>query len=109
VSADKLSALQKFYPTAEALMEGGQLMAHLPGMKIDTPGGTLEINALLCPHEHSGYRTRLFFDRQIGSPRPLNWTSHSLGGKSWWTWSWQDVGAELPWIEMLANHLRAFR
>jgi hypothetical protein len=64
---------------------------------------------LILVNVRSVYRTRLFVDRQIAAPNAKNWTPHSLCGRSWWACSWQDVGADLPWINMLANHLRAFR
>ncbi len=109
MSAEKFCALKKFYPAAEAFSEAGQTVVHIPGMKVQTPAGEVEFNALLCPHEHSGYRTRLFTDRQVAAPNAKNWNAHTLCGKTWWTCSWQDVEASLPWIEIVANHLRAFR
>lgn len=109
MSADKLSLLKKFFPTAEPFPEGGQLGAYLPGIKVDTPTGPMELNAILYPHPHTGYETRLFTDRQIAAPNAKNWTAHTLGGRTWWACSWSGVAANLPWIEILANHLRAFR
>jgi len=110
VSAEKLAALQLFYPTAELLTEGGQIVVFLPGLTVETPQGLVETDALLLPSLHStGYTTRLFLARQIEAPSAKNWTSHSLCGRSWWACSWQGVGADLPWIDMIANHLRAFR
>jgi len=109
VSAEKLAALQRYYPSAQLLAEGGQSVVFLPGLKVDAPEGQIEFDGLLHPQPHTGYSTRLFITRTITAPLAQNWTAHSLCGKSWWACSWQNVGAELPWIDMLANHLRAFR
>lgn len=109
MSMDKFNALKKFFSFAEALTEAGQVVVHLPGLKVETPAGLVELNALLVPFEHTGYRTRLFTDKQISAPNAKNWSAHTVCGKSWWVCSWNDVAADLPWIDILANHLRAFR
>lgn len=109
MSADKLNELRKFFPAAEPFQEGGQLAAYLPSVKVDTPNGVVEFDAVLFPHFHSGYLTRLFTDRQISAPNAKHWTPHTLGGRTWWACSWQGIEGGLPWIDMLANHLRAFR
>lgn len=109
MSAAQLSVLQAVVPSAEAFQEGGRLLAFLPGLKVETLGGTVVCDALLHPHEHSGYQTRLFLDRQIPGGSANNWTAHSLGGRTWWACSWQGVEAALPWVQILMNHLRAFR
>ena len=109
MSMDKFYALQKFFPSAQALTEAGQLVAYLPCLKVVTLEGVMELDALLVPFEHSGYRTRLFTEKQILSQNAKNWTAHTVCGKSWWVCSWNEVPSALPWIDILANHLRAFR
>lgn len=83
--------------------------AFLPGLEVQTPSGALQVDALLYPYAHSGYTTRLFVDRQIPAPNAKNWNSFTLGGRTWFACSWQDVQASLSWVEILAGHLRAFR
>jgi len=39
----------------------------------------------------------------------LNWTCHQIFGRSWYTWSWNNVPANLRPAEILAGHLRAFQ
>lgn len=109
MSGEKFNALKKFYPAAQAILEGGRTIVSLPGLKVQTPNGVVELDAMLCPHEHSGYETRLFVDKQLSAPNAKNWTAHVVGGKTWWACSWREVAAGLPWIEIMANHLRAFR
>ena len=107
-----LTALRKLCPAAELWSEGGRPVVFLPGLRIYVRGGRTEVrDALLCPWEHSGgYSTRLFLSAAIdGVPEAKNWTSHNLQGRPWTVCSWNGVPADLPWIEILANHLRAFR
>lgn len=105
---EELDRIQAIYPDAVALFEGSQTFAHIPTLVIATKSGPVERAALLCPHEHSGYKTRLFLDSVV--PGPLaNWTEHTLFTRKWYTWSWNNILADQPWTSILANHLAAFR
>lgn len=100
--------IKAVYEDASALEQGGKMFVHLPGLVIATKSGSITRDALLCPYEHSGYRTRLFLDRIV--PGGLaNWTEHSLFTRKWVTWSWNYIVAEQAWTSILANHLAAFR
>lgn len=66
------------------------------------------MQALMCPAARDGYATRLFLEDQI-SNRGQNWKTHTIRGRSWWAFSWNDVPANLPWLEIFANHLRALQ
>jgi hypothetical protein len=109
MSESKLQALRKFFPKAQAFSDGGVVAAYLPGLAVETPSGTVEVDALLYPQAHSSYSTRLFTDREISAPNAKNWKSFTLGGRTWFACSWQGVEESLPWVEMLAAHMRAFR
>jgi len=105
---DQFDRIQAIYPDAAALVEGGRTFVHLPQLVIATRAGPVTRDALLCPHEHSGYKTRLFLDAAV--PGHLaNWTQHNLFTRTWFTWSWNYIVAEQPWTSILANHLAAFR
>lgn len=104
----ELARIRTIYPEAELLEAGGQYYVHLRELPIATPKGVVKRDALLCPHEHSGYRTRLFLSDTVPS-KVANWTQHSLFTRSWVTWSWQNVQANQPWTTILANHLAALR
>jgi hypothetical protein len=104
----ELEAIRRFYPAMEVWPEGGQQLPYLPHLQIQSSAGLIAVDALLYPYQHGGYTTRLFFDKQINAPGVNNWTAHPLCGRQWWTWSWNNVPATLPWLQILANHLRAF-
>jgi len=65
--------------------------------------------ALLWPKPRDNYPTRLFVERQLVAPQANNWKSFVICTRTWWASSWHGVPESLPWIEMIANHLRAFK
>lgn len=105
---EQVERIRAIYPDASALVEGGLTYVHLPAITIATRGGAIERAALLCPHAHGGYMTRLFLNAKV--PGNLaNWTEHMLFTRKWHSWSWNYVIADQPWTAILANHLAAFR
>ena len=90
------------------LTEGGKLFVYLPTLRFPSGGKTVELDGLLCPQEHTGYTTRHFLS-QIVPGRGANWSSHCILGRTWYTWSWQGISAQLRPAEILAEHLRALR
>jgi len=101
--------LKVLFPGAELLQEGGLFGAFIPKLAIETPCGVVTADVLLYPNSHSGYQSRLFVERQLDGSKAQNWTSHSVVGRAWWACSWQGIDPHLPWLDILANHLRAFR
>jgi hypothetical protein len=103
-----LTALQVLYPAATLHTEGGKPVALMPDAKFRVGGKTEQMALLLVPFEHSGYATRLFFERKLeGVGLSQNWTEHTVLSRKWWAPSWKDVAASLPWTSMLGAHLRA--
>lgn len=107
-SLDGRSALEAAYPDARLLTEAGITYVYIPKLKFETGGSTMEMEALLCPQQHGGYTTRLFLSHQVPG-RGGNWSTFGILGKQWHTWSWNNVSANRPWLEILANHLCALR
>jgi hypothetical protein len=91
-----------------AMTEGGTRYIYLPQLKFVAAGIQRESDALLCPGPHNGYTTRLFLSAPIPE-RGANWSQWQIFGRTWHTWSWQNVPANLPMIQMLLEHLRALR
>lgn len=88
--------------------EGNVGLIYLPAQAIEVAGQGQVVDLLLCPAEHSGYQTRLFFDRPFPQ-RAANWTVHTLLGRSWHTFSWNGVAANQPWEQILLAHLAVLR
>lgn len=108
-AAAELVRLQALCPAAELWTEGGKPVPFLPGLSFQTPGGRQTRDALLWPWPRDGYLTRLFVSEVITAPEAKNWNPFNIQGRTWFACSWQGVVDSLPWIEILANHLRAFR
>lgn len=109
-AAAEIVKLRSVCRDAELWTEGGQPAAFLPGLTITKPGkGSMQVDALLWPHMRDGYTTRLYLSQQIPWSIGGQWTCCVVQGRTWHACSWNNVPANLPWIEILANHLRAFQ
>jgi len=103
---DQLEELRRLCPGAQELPQGGTEYIFLPALKHPCAPGTLD--ALLCPQQHSGYPTRLFLSAPI-TGKGANWSTHTILGRTWHTWSWNHVSSDQRLAEILAQHLRALR
>ena len=102
----QLARLQRIHRSTHLLKEGGNPVALLPGFAFRAAGRIDTMDLLLVPWNHSGYMTRLFFERAL-THRGQNWRSHRVVERTWWTPSYSDVASTLPWHEMLCAHLRS--
>jgi hypothetical protein len=105
-AAKEFAKLKMMHPDAALLKEGGQPVAFLPGFAFTIAGQPCKMDLLLVPFHHSGYITRLFFERKLDG-RAGNWNPHRVIERNWWAPSWNHVPADLPWTKMLTAHLRA--
>ena len=105
-SGNEFVRLKTMHGLAVLLKEGGKPVALLPAFNFIAAGRTETMDLLLVPFEHSGYVTRLFFERKIDG-RGNNWSSHRVVDRNWWAPSWNHVPANLSWLTMLCAHLRA--
>jgi len=92
----------------QVFSENGLDLILLPNLTLTVSGQTRRMDALLCPGPHAGYSTRLFLAAAIPE-KPLNWQTAVILGKTWHTWSWQGVPANLPLMTILVGHLAALR
>jgi hypothetical protein len=105
-AADQIADIQTLHPDAVLLKEGGQPVALLPAFGFTAGDKVHTMDLLLVPFAHSGYVTRLFFERQIAG-RGANWKSYRVVERPWWAPSWNHVPASLGWRQMLLAHLGA--
>lgn len=105
-AAKEFQNLKAMHPGAVLLKEGGQPVPMLPAFAFTAGDQAYKMDLLLVPFAHSGYVTRLFFERKIEG-RGANWNQHRLIERNWWAPSWNHVPASLPWTRMLSAHLRA--
>jgi hypothetical protein len=115
VSQDpSLDALKALCPGATPYTEASYRYVFLPKLKVRVGNDTRELDALLCLCAHSGYPTRLFLeqqlaDRQMIGAHAANWTHHVILGRSWYSWSWTGVSADLPAVQVLLAHMKALK
>jgi hypothetical protein len=101
-----MNELRAIAPGAQEMSEAGITYIHLPTLKLPCAPGDVE--ALLCTQQHGGYTTRLFLS-QPASGKGTNWSPHQIFGKTWHTWSWNNVPANIRPAEILRCHLDAFQ
>ena len=104
---EHLSELQFVCEGAREICEGVQVYIHLAALKLPDGCNLKEVEALLCVSPHSGYPTRLFLAQPAG--RGANPSTHCILGRTWHTWSWNNVPNTLRPVEILVEHLRGLR
>jgi len=109
VDADvEFAGMRSMHSTASLHTENSVAVVVLPDFKFRVGEGTVQMTLLLYPAGHSGYTTRLFFERSLeGAGQSRNWTPHTVLGRTWWAPSWNNVVPNQPWTSMLCAHLRA--
>lgn len=105
----ELGRLRRLCPDAQLMTEGGQTVVHLPKVQFQAGAARVTRDLLLWPSARDGYSTRLFLSDQVHGSVARAWTAFNLCAGTWWAVSWQGVPDNLPWIEIMASHLRAFQ
>ncbi|TAJ64654.1 hypothetical protein [Brevundimonas sp.] len=105
----ELQRLRELAPAAEIWTEGGQAVAFLPDVEFRVGKETATRDLLLWPRDRDSYNSRLFLSEPVTAANAKNWKTFGIFGRTWHACSWQGVPNTLPWIEILANHLRAFQ
>jgi hypothetical protein len=103
---EHFAAIKAEFSRAVLLTEGGLPAVYLPSTTFRAAGSNATMDLLLFPSQHSGYATRLFFERPIRE-RSQNWAQHCVVARTWWAPSFQGVAATLSWPAMVFAHLRA--
>jgi len=113
LAEEQLNALLDLCDEVSVLKDGTSVFVHMKNLRYTCGGTPLTMNALLSPQEHSGYATRLFFERKhdfaLADGNPPNWQVQVVLGTTWHTWSWKDVPANQELIGIVAGHLKAFK
>lgn len=96
-------------PRAALLQDGPLTCVLLPETRLTTAAGTEVMDTVLCPMGQGSYTTRLLLDRQVATRQPINWCQVLLLGRTWWTWSWNNIPAGQPWLQIFAEHARVLK
>jgi len=109
-SAEELDGLQPLCAGAKVMTESDSVYIFLPALKLPIGCSPREVDALLrLKSPLVDYPTRLFFHVQVTCPKHLNWNSPNVSilQRNWFAYSWRDIPADRPPIELVAEHLRA--
>ena len=108
IQENQMETLVSLCPEVAVMPDAGVNYIYLPKLKIKSVNIVHTVDALLCPTKHSGYTTRLFLSERI-SGRGKNWSTHSILGRTWHTWSWNNVPETLSPTQILSAHMRALQ
>lgn len=106
---NELASLRDLSPQASVVRDGPVECVLLPQAHLTTAAGTVVMDTVLCPTGQGSYTTRLLLERQVTTKQTLNWCQVSLLGRTWWTWSWNNIPAGQPWLKIFAEHARLLR
>lgn len=109
---DEIAELKRCHPNLTLAEEGGKVYLRIEGLTLPEGCQPSSVTALLCPSEHSGYSSRLFFDRQITHKGPgTNWNASGVVilGQPWWAVSWKIHPENKRLLGKLQGHLAAFK
>ena len=98
--------LRWLHKSAKLIREGDNPVVLLPQFAFRSDKHDVRMDLLLHPAAHSGYPTRLFFERKL-KEWVGNWSQHYVVDRQWWARSWKDIGTDMEWPSMLCAHLRA--
>jgi hypothetical protein len=110
---EQIAAVKRVFPDISVAPEGSFNFMLIEQLKLPTGCEPQIVDALLCPTQRDGYPSRLFLSQQIAHKgRGQNWNpKHSVVilGRSWWAVSWKTTRANQTLLEMIMDHLDAFR
>jgi hypothetical protein len=85
--------------------EGWRKLIYMEKLRFRVGSKQYVMDAILClNHDNPTYPTKLYLAENVGGG--LNWNESAyLLGRNWPTFSWRDVPANQPYIDILAAHL----
>ena len=87
--------------------DGWRNLIYMQGLRFYVAGTERKMDAVLClNHDNPTYPTKLYLTEPVGAGLNWNETAYLLG-RNWHSFSWRDVSATQPPIEILAAHLAA--
>lgn len=91
------------------MQEGGVVYVYLPKVRLPPSCGSKVVEGLLRPGPGpDGYSTRLFLSEACPA-KGQNWSVHQILAKSWHAFSFNNVPADLPLIEIFSNHFKVLQ
>ncbi|MCK1415322.1 MULTISPECIES: hypothetical protein [unclassified Bradyrhizobium] len=88
--------------------DGWRKLIHMAKLRFRVGSSSHVMDAVLClNYDNPSYPTKLYLAENVGG-EGLNWNEQAyLLGRNWQTFSWKDVPADQPYVDILASHLSA--
>ena len=110
---DQVSAVKRIYPAISVAEEGDFSFMLIEQLKLPEGCEPRIVDGLLCPHQRDGYPSRLFICQKVSHKgKGQNWNPQQsivILGRDWWAVSWKPTRANQTLLEMIMDHLEAFR
>lgn len=88
---EQIAGLRKYCNRLSSFEEVAKTFFRLDGLRLPLGCAPPICDGLLCPAQHAGYPSRLFFSEKITSPYTKNWnaTNERIGESNWFAFSWK--------------------
>lgn len=110
---EQIEALKSVYSALSVAEEGSFKFILIENLKLPEGCEPSTVNGLLCPTDRDGYPSRLFLSEKIAHRGAgQNWNPPNgsvMLGKQWWAVSWKTTRPNQTMLEMVLDHLGAFR
>lgn len=106
---DQIEELKQIAPSLRIAEEGGNSFILMEQLKLPAHCTPSVADALLCPHPHSGYDSRLFFSVVPAGIPGRTWNGQiRVLDRTWYAASWRCANG-LRLAELLMVHLKVLR
>ena len=107
---EQITALKRYCQRLSSFEELGTTFFKLDGLRLPAGCDPAVCDALLCPVEHAGYPSRLYFSGPVTSPYTKNWnaTNERIGENNWFAFSWKVDLPNARLDQLLLAHLNGF-
>jgi hypothetical protein len=110
---DQVDALKTICPNLSLGEEAKTHFIRIETLKLPEGCEPRVVKALLCPSGRDGYPSRLFISQKVShGGRGQNWNPNEsvvILGEHWWAISWKTTRSNQTLLEMVLDHLGAFR
>lgn len=107
---DQIEELKSIFGNVQIGEEGGKTYILIPSLHLPEGCSPSKVDALLCPTQRDGYRSRLFFSEPVQLPINRNWNAQNVRilERNWHAFSWQTKH-DLRLAQMVTVHMRGLQ
>lgn len=109
---NQVEELKSCYPALAEIADGQQCLILISALQMPPDCTPQVVDALLCPVRRDNYSSRLFLSEKVqhkGTGQNWNALGVAIVGRKWWAVSWAPKSDKQRLLEMVIDHLEAFR